>query len=132
MANFNAVNKAKAVAVPSQKANPGEVKAEVSFNYDEYVSLANLGAADTITTGIIVPAGALVEEVTVVSPTNGGTLSVGISGSATKYANALAAAATTTVKPLLRASAVDEEIILTSGGATATGTYKVVVKYVKI
>lgn len=130
MANFNAVNKVKTASVPSNKVPVGENKATSFFNFDSYTSLANLGAADTITTGIIIPPNMLVEEVTVVSPTNGGTMSVGIAGAATKYGNALAAAATTTVRPLLRSSTVEEEIIITMGAATATGLYKIAVKYV--
>lgn len=131
MSNFNAVNKALNASVPSKATPVGEDKAYSYFNYDSYTSLVNLGANDTITTGILIPPGALVEEVVVVSPTNGGTISVGIVGALTKYSGALAAGATTTVKPLIRSGSSVEEIVLNSGGASATGLYKVVVKYVK-
>ena len=94
MAAFNAVNYAKISSVPSQKIDPGQIKGEVLFAYDQYTSLANLAANDTINLGITIPAGCKVIRVITTSPTNGGTMSVGIAGTATKYVNAAAAAST--------------------------------------
>lgn len=132
MANFNSVNQVRSASVPLVKIPPGQIKGQVLFAYDEYTSLANLGAADTITTGIVIPAGCKVKTVTVTSPTNGGTMSVGISGSATKYVNAASAAATTATHCLLDAGAADEQLIITMGAATATGLYKIAVEFIKV
>lgn len=132
MAAFNGVNYARTIAVPVVKIPPGEIKGEVLYAYDEYTSLANLGAADTINLGIVIPAGARVISVTVKSPTNGGTMSLGTAAAATKYASAAAAAATTTLYPFAAVNTVDENLIVTMGAATATGTYNVAVTYVKI
>lgn len=132
MATYNGLNYARTVAVPSQKIPAGEIKGAVLFAKDEYTSAAALAAADIINTGIVVPAGALVKSVVVISPTNGGTVSVGISGTATKYVNAGAAGATTVANPLTDITA-DESIILTIGGApSAAGTYKVSVEFVLV
>lgn len=132
MAAFNGVNYARTIAVPVVKIPPGEIKGEVLYAYDEYTSLANLGAADIINLGIVIPAGARVISVTVKSPTNGGTMSLGTAAAATKYASAAAAAATTTLYPFAAVNTVDENLIVTMGAATATGTYNVAVTYVKI
>lgn len=131
MANFIGVNAARVASVPSSKIPPGQIKGDILFAYDEYTSLANLGAADTITLGIVIPAGAKVKSVTTVSPTNGGTMSVGTAGTPTKYVNAGAAAATTVTTPLADAGTVDEPLIVTMGAATATGLYKVAVEFIK-
>lgn len=129
MATYNSINAAKIAAVPSQKIQAGEIKASVEFAYDQYTSAASLAAADIINTGIVIPMGALVKSVTVISPTNGGTVSAGISGTAAKYVNAGAAGATTETNSLVRTTA-DESLILTIGGTpTAAGTYKVAVMY---
>lgn len=132
MATFNGVNYAKKVSVPSSKIGPGEVSGKVFHAYEEYTSLANLNAADIINTGIVIPAGAKVISATVKSPTNGGTMSLGIAGTATKYISAATAAATTTVYPFAAVNTVDEELIVTMGAATATGDYKICVTYVKV
>lgn len=132
MPTYNGLNYARTVAVPSQKIPAGEIKGTVQFAKDEYTSAASLVAADIINTGIVIPAGALVKSVIVISPTNGGTVSVGISGTATKYVNAGTAGATTVANPLVDVSA-DESIILTIGGApSAAGTYKVSVEFVLV
>ena len=132
MANFNAVNYARLIAVPSVKIPPGEIKGQANMGYDEYTSLANFTTADSILTGIVVPAGARVIRVTVINPTNGGTLTVGIAGSASKYGS-FAAGATTTVPSLATPNTVDEAIVIgASASATATGLYKIVVEWVKI
>lgn len=128
---FKAVNATKIAAKPIQNINPGQANGEVRLAYDEYTSLANLGAGDTIETGIIIPAGAKIKSITVVSPTNGGTMSVGISGSATKYVNA-ATGGTTTVTQVLADTTVDEQLIITMGAATATGLYKIAAEFVKV
>jgi hypothetical protein len=132
MAAFNGVNYARTIALPVVKIPPGEIKGQVLFAYDEYTSLANLGAADTINLGIKIPAGARVIAVTVKSPTNGGTMSVGIAGTATKYVNAATAATTTTIYPFAAVNTVDEDLIVTMGAATATGVYNVCVQFVKV
>lgn len=128
MANFNSVNKAYSAAVPSVKIPAGELKGQLMVARDEYTSLANLTASDTISTGIRLPAGARVHQIIVTSPTNGGTVDVGISGSATKYGAAFTAAATSVKYPAIKTTA-EEDLILTSGGATATGKYEIVVFY---
>lgn len=132
MATFNGVNYAKTVAIPSIKIGPGEVKGEVLHAYEEYTSLANLGAADIINTGIVIPAGARLISATVKSPTNGGTMSLGTAGAATKYISAATAATTTTVYPFAAVNTVDEALIVTMGAATATGDYKICVTYTKV
>lgn len=131
MAAFNGVNYARTVSIPVVKIPPGEIKGSVLHAYEEYTSLANLGAADTINTGIVIPAGARVISATVKSPTNGGTMSLGTAAAATKYVSAAAAATTTTLYPFAAPNTVDEALIVTMGAATATGTYNIAVTYVK-
>lgn len=129
MPTYNSINAAKIAAVPSQKIQAAEIKGGVQFAYDQYTSAAALAAADIINTGIVIPAGAIVKSVTVQSPTNGGTVSAGISGTPAKYVNAGAAGAFTETNFLTRTTA-DEPIILTIGGApSAAGTYKVAVLF---
>lgn len=132
MANFNAVNYARTIAVPSVKIPPGEIKGDVQVGYDEYTSLANFTTADQILTGIVVPAGARVKSVTVINPTNGGTIIVGIAGSTSKYGS-FAAGATTVNVSLATPNTVDEAIIIgASANATATGLYKILVEWIKL
>lgn len=129
MPTYNSINAAKVAAVPSQKIQAGEIKGDLTFAYDQYTSTVALAAADIINTGIVIPAGALVKSVVVVSPTNGGTVSAGITGTATKYVNAGTAGATTEVNSLVRTTA-DETLILTIGGSpSAAGIYKVAVVF---
>jgi len=130
MPAYNAVNAARIAAVPSTKAAPGQVKGDVLFAYDEYTSLANLLAADTINTGIVIPAGAKIKAVIVTSPLNGGTMSVGIAGSTSKYVTTAAANATTTTVVLADVT-VDETLIVTMGAATAVGLYKIAVEFIR-
>lgn len=132
MAAFNGVNYARTISNPTVKIPPGEVKGSVLYAYEEYTSLANLGAADTINLGIVIPAGARLISATVKSPTNGGTMSLGTAAAATKYVNAATAATTTTVYPFAAVNSVDEQLIVTMGAATAAGLYQVCVTYVKI
>jgi hypothetical protein len=131
MPTYDGVNYTKINALPSEKVAPGQA-AGVSFTaYDEYTSLVNLVAADIINTGVKIPKGAKVVRLVVVSPANGGSVSAGITGTATKYVNAGTAGATTAVHPLVDTTA-EENVILTIGGSpSATGTYKVFVEYLK-
>lgn len=131
MAAFNGVNYARTIAVPVVKIPPGEIKGEIKVSYDEYTTLANLGAADTINTGIVVPAGARVKAVTVVNPTNGGTITVGIAGTTAKYGTFTPGSVAT---PYLgAANTVDEVIFITcTVAATAVGAYRIMVEWVKL
>jgi hypothetical protein len=131
MPTYDGLNYAKVVALPSEKIPPGQAAGVTFSAYDEYTSTANLVAADIIRTGIKIPKGAKVVKVAVVSPTNGGTVSAGITGTAAKYVSAGSAGATTVVHPLVDTT-VDEGIILTIGGSpSATGTYKVYAEFLK-
>lgn len=115
------------------KIPPGELSGDIQMAYDEYTSAAALVAADIIKTGIKLPIGRKIIQVIVVSPTNGGTVSVGVNGAATKYVNASAAAATTVHSPIADALTAEEDLILTIGGApSAAGKYKVVVYHSKV
>lgn len=132
MANFNGVNYARTISNPVVKIPPGEIKGQVLVAYDEYTSGANFTTADQILTGIVIPAGARVLRVTVVNFTNGGTLIVGIAGSTSKYGS-FAAGASTAVPSLATPNTVDEALVIgASASATATGTYKICVEYVKV
>lgn len=130
MPSFNAINAAKLAAIPSQKINPGQIKGDVLFAYDEFTSPTALAAADIIVTGIVIPAGAKVRSIITVNPTNGGTMSVGTVLNPTKYINAMASGASLTTI-ILADIVVDEQLIVTMGVATAVGTYKVSVDFIK-
>ena len=132
MANIDSVNYKKITAKPSEKISAGQANGDVKSAYDQVTTTMNAVAADIIRTGIKIPKGALVKEVVVIAPINGGTVSCGISGTPTKYLNAGAAGSTHIVKPLVE-TAEEEEIIGTIGGSpSATGTYKFSVSFVKI
>lgn len=123
MAAFNSVNKVRVDAIPSQKIPAGQAKGEVQVAYDEYVTLANLGAADTINTAIVIPIGARVREMTVINPTNGGTITLGIAGTPAKYGTFTPGSAS--VISLASPNTVEETLLVTcTVAATATGTYK--------
>ena len=115
------------------KVPVGESSGDIQVAYDEYTSAAALVAADVIKTAIKLPKGRKVYQVIVQSPTNGGTVSVGVAGAATKYVSASTAAATVVHSPLSDALTADEDLILTIGGApSAAGKYKVVVYHAKV
>ena len=131
MATYNGVNFALVAA--GNKVPAGELSGDLQVAYEEYTSAAALVAADVINTGIKLAPNRRVYQVIVTSPTNGGTVSVGIAGAATKYASAAAAGATTVVSPVLKSGTTEEDIILTIGGApSAAGLYKVAIYHAKV
>ena len=135
MANLDTINYAKQIAVPSVKIAPGQVKGELWCSYDQFTSTANFATTDVLRTGIKIPAGAKVHFLQYVSPTNGGTLGIGISGSATKYAASLAVATAGALVPVLvdNSNTTEDEIIVTpSVSATGTGLYKFAMYFSKI
>jgi hypothetical protein len=135
MANFDGVNYAKQNAVPSVKSNLGQDKGQLWVSYDEWTSLANFTTSDVLRTGIKIPAGAKVHYLIYVSPTNGGTLGIGIAGAATKYGAALAVSTAGALVPVMvdNANAVEDNVIVTpSVSATGVGLYKLAMYYSKI
>jgi len=73
MANFNGVNYAKTIAVPAQKANPGEINGRVKWLHESYTCVANVYAIGDIILGPKLPAGAKVIDALVRSPSLGTT-----------------------------------------------------------
>lgn len=133
MAAFNAVNYVRKIAVPSVKIPPGQEKGALFVAYDEYTTLANLGAADTINTSITIPPGAKVHFLAYSIPTNGGTVSVGISGSAAKYAAGLTVGTALAAVLVDNSNAIEDAIIITcTVAATGTGLYKFAAYFAKI
>lgn len=135
MANFDGVNYAKQNAVPSQKSGLGQEKGQLWVSYDEWTSLANFTTSDVLRTGIKIPAKAKVHFLIYSSPTNGGTLGIGISGAATKYAAALAVSTAGALVPVMvdNANDVEDAIIVTpSVSATGVGLYKFAMYFSKI
>lgn len=135
MANFDSVNYARVSALPSVKIPPGQAKGDLWVTYDEYTSGVNFTTADVLRTGMRVPVGAKVHFLSYVSPTNGGTLGIGIAGAATKYGAALAVSTAGTLVPVLvdNNNATEDEIIVTpSVSASATGLYKFAMYFSKV
>lgn len=131
MGTVDGVNYAKQVAVPSQKSGPGEAAGSPFVAYEEYVAAAAMTAADVINLGLHIPSGARIHRVAVVNPAGGGTVSVGIAGTAAKYVSALAAGSASAVYPLTAPSS-DEDLIATIGGTPASaGTYRFALEYSK-
>lgn len=131
MATYNGKN--YILAQGPYRIPPGELNGDLQVGYEEYTSAAALVAADIIQTGIKLPIGRRVYQVIVVSPTGGGTVSVGIAGNATKYANASTAAATVVHSPVGDPISDEENLILTIGGTpSAAGKYKLVVYHCKV
>ena len=135
MANLDSVNYAKQTAVPSVKIAPGQVKGELWCAFDTFTSTSNFTTSDVLRTGIKIPAGAKVHFIQYSSPTNGGTLGIGISGSATKYAASLAVSTAGALVPCMvdNNNTTEDEIIVTpSVSATGTGAYKFAMYFSKI
>ena len=135
MAAVSSANYVKETSVPSVKIDPGQVKGELWVAYDSYTSLANFTTADVLTTAIKIPPGAKVHFLYYSSPTNGGTLGIGIVGSATKYAAALAVSTAGTLVPVMvdNSNTTEDRIIVTpSVSASATGAYKFAMYFSKI
>lgn len=133
MANYDGANYTKKNSVPSQKIPPGQAKGELWVAYDSIATTANASTSDTLRTGITIPKGSKVHFLSYIIPTNGGTLSVGISGTVGKYKTGLTPG-TGIVGVLVDSStSADEDIIVTpTVNATATGTYEFAMYFSKI
>ena len=135
MANFDSVNYAKINASPSSKIASGQVKGDLWVAYDEYTARANLTTADTLRTGIKIPAGAKVHFLSYKNFTNGGTLGIGVAGALTKYGAALAASVAGAIVPVMldNATGVEEDILVTpSVSGSATGLYQFAMYFSKV
>lgn len=73
MANFNGSNYAKTIAVPSQKANPGELNGRVKWLYETYTCVADVYAIGDQILGPKLPAGAKVVDALIHSDSLGTT-----------------------------------------------------------
>lgn len=133
MANFDGVNYAKTVAVPSVKISSGLVKGELWVAYDEYTTLANFTTADVIRTAIKIPAGAKVHFMAYTIPTNGGTIIVGIAGATSKYKAGLTAGTAMAAVLVDNNNSTEDAVqIGASVSATGTGLYSFALYFSKI
>lgn len=133
MAAFNAVNYARKISVPSVKIPPGQEKGQIFVAYDEYTTLANLALNDTINLSVAIPPGAKVHSIASTVPTNGGTLSIGVAGTAAKYASGLTVGKAMTTVLVDNANLVEDNLIVTcTVAATGVGLYQFGVYFTKI
>lgn len=140
MATVYGVNATKVLDPnPSNITDPGELEGKVRVMTDSYEAAA-VAAGSTIHVGKSLPIGARILNIRLAFDALGGssTLAVGDSSSTARYLSA-ASSASAGIRDMAEESTVDgllneidadtQDIIITTAGASITGTIKIVIEY---
>ncbi len=130
-------------STPRELVAPDRAHGVKQVIYDEYEA-SGLASGSTITVGVPVPKGARIANVTVMHDdlgTTAGTLEVGITGDTNRFLTAFATGSagkqtmTGTYGDIdywYYQTTADTDIIITTAGATISGTIKIEVEYVRV
>ena len=121
----------------ANKIDNGNIDAKIKIFIDDYTFAAS-AAGTVVKVGPTLPAGAVILDVRVMNAASGGsvTFSVGDSDTAARYISAADGNSAAAVKVLtlnmgyvIGTTTGDNQILITTAGASATGKFVIVVKY---